>query len=90
LSFPLHCIAFSTVKHPILVWYLANVPLCGKYSPVSLVFVLIFSIFVLYKRTETLLENKKDENELWAVSDEQWEVGDERISVHHSPLIIKH
>ena len=32
------------------------------------------------------MENKKDENELWAVSDEQWEVGDERISVHHSPF----
>jgi hypothetical protein len=50
----LHCIAFSTVKHPILVWYLANVPLCGKYSSVSLAFVLIFSIFVLYKRTGTI------------------------------------
>ena len=63
LSFPLHCVAFSTVKHPILVWYLANVPLCGKYSSVSLAFVLIFSIFVLYKRTETLMENTKGENE---------------------------
>ena len=54
LSFLLQCFAFSTVKHPILVWYLTNVPLCGKYSPVSLVFVLIFSIFVLYKRTGTI------------------------------------
>lgn len=36
------------------------------------------------------MENKKDENELWAVSDEQWEVGGERISIHHSPVIVNH
>ena len=64
LSFCLFCqYPFPLVKHPISALYLANVPLCGKYSPVSLVFVLIFSIFVLYKRTETLMENTKGENE---------------------------
>lgn len=36
------------------------------------------------------MENKKDENELCAVSDEQWEVGGERISIHLSSLIINH
>ena len=34
------------------------------------------------------MEDKKDENELCAVSDEQWEVGGERISIHHSPFTI--